>query len=50
MNSTGTYLTILFGGKERAKMAAWQALPEGDRRKLQQEGMSAVMPGGKTQG
>ena len=41
MNPTGAYLAIFLGAKENAKMAAWKALPEGDRRKLEQEGMAA---------
>lgn len=41
MNSTGTYLAIFLGGKESPKIAAWKALPEADRRKLEQEGMKA---------
>ena len=41
MNPTGAYLAIFLGGKENAKMAAWKALPEDDRRKLEQEGMAA---------
>ena len=41
MNPTGAYLAIFLGGMENAKMAAWKALPEGDRRKLEQEGMAA---------
>jgi hypothetical protein len=41
MNPTGAYLAIFLGDKESAKMAAWKALPEADRRKLEQEGMFA---------
>jgi hypothetical protein len=41
MNPTGTYLAIFLGDKESAKMEAWKALPEADRRTLEREGMFA---------
>jgi hypothetical protein len=41
MNPTGNYLAIFLGDKESAKMATWKALPDADRRKLEQEGMFA---------
>ncbi len=41
MNPTGTYLAIFLGDKKSAKMAAWDALPEVERRKLEREGMFA---------
>jgi hypothetical protein len=41
MNPTGTYLAIFLGDKTGAKMAAWQALPEAERRAKEREGVAA---------
>jgi len=41
MNPTGTYLAIFLGGKASTKMAAWNALPEAERKSREQEGMAA---------
>jgi hypothetical protein len=41
MNVTGTYLAVFLGSKTSPRRAAWDALPEGERRKKEQEGMMA---------
>ncbi len=41
MNPTGNYLAVFLGDKQSAKMGAWLALPEADRRKREQEGIAA---------
>ena len=41
MNATGTYLAVFLGSKTSPQRAAWDALPEGERRKKEQEGMMA---------
>ncbi|HEV7138449.1 MAG TPA: hypothetical protein VGN43_17575 [Steroidobacteraceae bacterium] len=41
MNATGTYLAVFLGSKTSARRAAWDALPEGERRAKEQEGMAA---------
>jgi hypothetical protein len=41
MNLTGNYLAVFLGDKQSAKMGAWLALREADRRKREQEGMAA---------
>ena len=40
MSTTDTYLAVFLGGKTSAKMAAWNALPEGERNAKQQQGMA----------
>src|ERR1700751_2948940 len=39
--STNTYLAVFLGSKTSAKMAAWTALPEEQRRAKEREGMAA---------
>lgn len=39
--STDTYLAVFLGSKASPKMAAWNALPEAERRQKEQEGMKA---------
>ena len=41
MSTNDTYLAVFLGSKTSAKMAAWTALPEADRRKKEQEGIAA---------
>jgi hypothetical protein len=41
MNATGTYLAMFLGGKSSPRRAAWDALPEGERRAKEQEGIAA---------
>jgi len=41
MSTTDTFLAVFLGGKTSAKMAAWNALPEGERNAKQQQGMAA---------
>ena len=41
MNATGTYLAMFLGSKTSPRRAAWDALPEGERRAKEQEGMAA---------
>jgi hypothetical protein len=41
MNSTGTYLAVFLGSKTSPRRAAWDALPEGERRAKEQEGIAA---------
>ena len=41
MNATGTYLAIFLGSKTSPRRAAWDALPEGERRAKEQEGIAA---------
>ena len=41
MNPTGTYLAMFLGSKTSPRWAAWNALPEGERRAKEQEGMAA---------
>ena len=41
MNTTGTYLAIFLGSKNSQRRAAWDALPEAERRAKEQEGMAA---------
>jgi hypothetical protein len=40
MNPTGTYLAVFLGSKTSPRRAAWDALPEGERRAKEQEGMA----------
>ena len=39
--STDTYLAVFLGSKDSPKWAAWQAMPEAERKKKEQEGMMA---------
>jgi hypothetical protein len=41
MNPTGTYLAVFLGSKTSPRRAAWDALPEGERRAKEQEGIAA---------
>jgi hypothetical protein len=41
MNATGTYLAVFLGSKTSPRRAAWDALPEGERRAKEQEGIAA---------
>jgi hypothetical protein len=39
--STDTYLAVFLGSKTSPKFAAWNALPEAERKRKEQEGMAA---------
>jgi hypothetical protein len=41
MNNNDTYLAVFLGNKASPKFAAWVALPEGERRAREQQGMAA---------
>jgi len=41
MNSTDTYLAVFVGSRASPRMAAWNALPEAERRAKEQQGMAA---------
>lgn len=41
MNPTGTYLALFLGSKTSPRRAAWDALPEDERRAKEQAGMAA---------
>jgi hypothetical protein len=41
MSTNDTYLAIFLGSKTSPRMKAWMALPEGERRAKEQEGMAA---------
>jgi hypothetical protein len=41
MNANGSYLAVFLGSKSGQRRAAWDALPEGERRAKEQEGMAA---------
>jgi hypothetical protein len=41
MSTNNTYLAIFLGSKTSPRRAAWDALPEGDRRAKEQEGIVA---------
>jgi len=41
MTSPNTFLAVFLGSKTSPRMAAWQALPEAERRAKEQEGMAA---------
>jgi YCII-related domain len=41
MNPTGTYLAVFLGSMKSPRAEAWNALPEGERKKKEQEGMAA---------
>jgi hypothetical protein len=41
MNTDNTYLAVFLGSKNSARFAAWNALPEGERREKEKQGMNA---------
>ena len=41
MSTNDTYLAVFLGSKTSPKFAAWNALPEGERRAKEQQGMAA---------
>jgi hypothetical protein len=41
MSNENNYLAIFLGGKASPRRAAWDALPEGERRAKEREGMAA---------
>ena len=41
MSGTNTFLAVFLGSKTSAKMTAWMALPEAERRSKEQQGMAA---------
>jgi hypothetical protein len=41
MTTTNTYLAVFLGSKDSPQFRAWQALPEADRKKKEQDGMHA---------
>jgi hypothetical protein len=41
MSNNNTYLAIFLGSKQSPRRAAWDALPEGERRTKEREGMAA---------
>ena len=41
MSTNNTYLAIFLGSKTSPRRAAWDTLPEGDRRAKEQEGIAA---------
>ena len=41
MSTNDTFLAVFLGSKTSAKMAAWNALPEAERRAREQQGMAA---------
>src|SRR5712671_2880746 len=41
MSTNNTYLAVFLGSKTSPQRAAWDALPEGDRRAKEREGMAA---------
>jgi hypothetical protein len=41
MSNSNTYLAVLLGSKTSAKMTAWNALPEAERKAKAQAGMAA---------
>ena len=41
MSTTDTFLAVFLGSKTSAKMAAWNALPEAERRSREQQGIAA---------
>jgi hypothetical protein len=41
MSANGTYLAVFLGSKSSPRRAAWDALPEGERRMKEQEGIAA---------
>lgn len=41
MSTNNTYLAVFLGSKDSPRRAAWDALPEGDRRAQEREGVAA---------
>ena len=41
MSTNDTYLAVFLGSKTSSRRVAWDALPEGDRRAKEREGMAA---------
>ncbi len=41
MSTNNTYLAVFLGSKTGPRRVAWDALPEGDRRAKEREGMAA---------
>jgi hypothetical protein len=41
MSTNNTYLAVFLGSKSSPRRAAWDALPEGERRAKEQEGIAA---------
>src|SRR5256886_16486983 len=41
MSTNDTFLAVFLGSKSSAKMAAWNALPEAERRAREQQGVAA---------
>ncbi len=41
MSTNNTYLAVFLGSKSSPRRAAWDALPEGERRAKEREGMAA---------
>ena len=41
MSTNNTFLAVFLGSKASARRAAWDALPEGDRRAKERDGMAA---------
>jgi hypothetical protein len=41
MSSNDTFLAVFLGAKDSAKMAAWNALPEAERKAKEQQGVAA---------
>lgn len=41
MNTDNTFLAVFVGSQTSPRMTAWKALPEGERRSREQEGMAA---------
>ena len=41
MSTSNTYLAVFLGSKTSPRRVAWDALPEGDRRAKEREGMAA---------
>jgi hypothetical protein len=41
MSTEHTFLAVFLGSKTGAKMAAWNALPEAERKAKEQQGMAA---------
>ena len=41
MSASNTYLAVFLGSRTSPRRAAWDALPEGDRRAKEREGMAA---------
>jgi hypothetical protein len=41
MSTNNSYLAVFLGGKNTPRRKAWDALPEGDRRAKEREGMTA---------